>query len=153
MWLSGVPLLTIPAIGIAIVGLVAFGLLRSTNPRYVYQDTFHEKPSADVRHLRSRVWSFADEGDVFLRFEASPETVHRILPKAMRRVSYPEYKQKMPVNNINTPSWWQHPTATPSEIYITVHYFRHAYHFASASTLMTYVAATNRAPDLYIRKY
>lgn len=145
MWLSGIPLVTISALGVAVIGLVAFGALRSMNPRYVYQDTFHEKPSADVQHLRSHVWSFADEGEVFIRFEASPETVRRILPKAMQRVSYADYKKKMPGNNLHPPSWWQPPTATTSEIYLRTPDYGHGDHFASETTLMTYDAPRKTA--------
>jgi len=133
-----------------VVGLVAFGLLRSTNPRYVYHDTFHEKPSVDVQHLRSRVWSFADTSDVFIRFEASPETLHRVLPKAMQRVSYADYKRRMPGNNLDPPAWWRPPNSTTSEIYLRVPESGHGDHFAFEKTLMTYDASTKTAQYFYL---
>lgn len=146
MWLGGVPLLAISALGLALAGLVGFEVLRSTIPRYVYQDTFHEKPSADVEHLQSRVWSFADEGEVFLRFQAGPETVHRVVPRMMQRVSYPDYCRRMPPRHIKPPAWWQPPTEATSEIYLSLpERGREGDQFGFETRLMTYNVATKTA--------
>src|ERR1041384_2367337 len=73
-WLSGIPLVVITLIGVRLAALVGFGVLRSMNPRSVFRDTFHQAPSHDIRHLKSKVWSFADSRSVFMRFETNPET-------------------------------------------------------------------------------
>ena len=150
MWIGGLPvtLITIAALGIAC--LVGFGILRAMNPRYVYRDAFHQSPSPDVRHLRSKVWSFADEANVFMRFEASPETFRRIVPRDMEKVSYADYKKKMPGNNIKPPTWWSPPTETTSEIYIRVPEWGHGERFASEDTLITYDSSNNTVMYFYL---
>jgi hypothetical protein len=150
MWLGGIPLVLITVLVVGVVGLVGFGIMRATNPRYVYQDTFHEKPSSDVRHLKSRVWSFADEADVFMRFEASVATFHRILPPNMEKVSYADYKKRMPGNNLEPPPWWSPPTEATSGIYIRVPKWGHGERFASESTLISYDMANNTVMYFYL---
>jgi hypothetical protein len=145
MWLGGLPLVAISAMIVGVVGLVVFSIVRSTIPGYVYQDTFHEKPSADVQHLRSQVWSFADESHQYIRFEANPETFHRIVPKAMEKVSYAEYKEQMSDGHLDPPSWWQPPSATTSEIYLRRPGYGQGDHFASETMLMTYDVSTKTA--------
>ncbi len=149
-WLGGVPLVAITLAGIAIAGVVGFGIVRSMSPRYVYRDTFHESPTADVRHLRSKVWSFADEGHVFMRFEVSPETFRRIMPDDLQKVSYAEYRKRMPSSNIQPPSWWSPPTETTSDIYIGFPEFGLGKRFASETTLLTYDASSQTAMYFYL---
>ena len=150
VWLGGIPLIGITGIALLAGGVVGFAMIRSTNPRYVYRDTFHEPPSSDVRHIRSKVWSFADEGEVFMRFEASPETFRRIVPEKMEKVSYPDYKKKMPGNNLKPPAWWSPPTEQTSEIYIAVPDFGHGERFASETKLLTYDATTETVLYFYL---
>jgi hypothetical protein len=150
IWLGGVPLIAITGIALLVGGIVGFVMIRSTNPRYVYRDAFHEPPSPDVRHIRSKVWAFADEGEAFMRFEASPETFRRIVPKEMQKVSYPEYRKKMPSNNLKPPAWWLPPTEQTSEIYIAVPDYGNGRRFASETTLLTYDAPTQTAMYFYL---
>ena len=150
MWLGGVPLALVTIVVVGLVGLLGVAMVRAMNPSYVYEDTFHERPSPDVRHLKSSVWSFADEGHVFMRFEASPETFHRIVPRKMKKVSYSDYKKTMPGSNLKPPAWWSPPTEATSEIYISVPDFGHGGQFASETRLMTYDAATGTAMYFYI---
>src|ERR1700719_1989474 len=85
IWLGGIPTVCLTLIAVAIGGLLGYGIIHVTNPRYVYKDAFGEPPSSDVSSIRSKVYSFADEGHVFLTFKAGLETFHRIVPKNLRR--------------------------------------------------------------------
>jgi hypothetical protein len=68
----------------------------------------------------------------------------------MQKVSYSDYKRKMPGNNLDPPSWWQPPTASTSEIYLRVPEYGHGDHFASETTLMSYDAPTKTALYFYL---
>jgi hypothetical protein len=118
---------------LGIAGLIGYGILRASNPRYVYEDTFRERPSGDVVGIRSKTFSFADEGHVFMSFKGSPETVHRVVPKELKKVSYAEYCREMPGNNSNEKT---------TEIYLLVSDLGAGRRFASESTLMTYDTET-----------
>jgi len=141
-WLAGIPLASISLLGAAVLALVAFEVVRATIPRCVYEDTFHERPSTDVRHIKSKTWSFADEAHVFMSFEASPETFHRILPSEMERVTFTEYRDRMPRNNLVTPPWWVAPQDDTREIYLRV---------AREDELMTYDPSAKSVMYFYLR--
>ncbi|HEV2045093.1 MAG TPA: hypothetical protein VGQ95_00675 [Chthoniobacterales bacterium] len=143
--LGGLLLVCITLPAIAVVGLVANSYARRSNPRLLYTDIFHERPSADIEHLRSKSYSFADEEHTFMRFEASPESFHHIVPKHMKKVSYSEYQKEMPGNNLDRPSWWNPPTQKTSEIYLFVPDWGSGHHFASESELLTYDVETKTA--------
>ncbi len=150
MWLGGTPMVFLTAIAVAIVGLIGFGIIRATNPRYVFKDTFGEPPSGDVTEIKSKVYGFADEAYVFLTFKAAPETVHRIIPKDLKKLAYEQYEREMPGTNITPPSWWRRPTATTSEIYLFSPNFGDGKRFASETTLMTYDQNTQTVMYFYI---
>jgi hypothetical protein len=40
IWLGGIPLAILTAIAFGILGLTGYGIIRATNPRYIYQDAF-----------------------------------------------------------------------------------------------------------------
>lgn len=141
--IAAVPVVIMPVVFGAFASLVIFGAVRGTIPRYVYQDAFGERPSADVRHLWSRNWHFADEGHVFMRFEATGETFHRIASKRMQKVSFKEFEAKVPDNHISPPRWWVRPTESTGEIYLRAPEWGHGLQFASESEFMTYDPATN----------
>src|SRR5207237_1520401 len=103
LWLGGIPVVCLTMIALAIAGFVGYGVIRVTNPRYVYKNAFGEPPSSDVSSIQSKVYSFADEGYVFLTCKAGPETAHRIVPKNLKRVSYAEYGREMSGNNLIPP--------------------------------------------------
>jgi hypothetical protein len=79
---------------------------------------------------------------VFLPFKAAPETMHRIVPKELKKVSYKDYNREMPGNSLVPPSWWKPPNESTSEIYLLATDFGAGRHFATETTLMTYDAET-----------
>jgi hypothetical protein len=141
-WIGGILLVCITIPAVVVVGFVANGFMRRSNPKLLYADTFHERPSADVIHLRSESSSFADSSHTFMRFEASPETFHRIVPKHMKKITYSDYRKEMPGNNLNPPSWWAPPTENTSEIYLSTPEWGSGSHFASESELLSYDAGS-----------
>ena len=85
-----------------------------------------------------------------MRFEANPETFHRILPKKMEKISYSDYKEKVHVLDLDPPSWWSPPTEATSEIYFRSPGFREGPRFASETTLMTHDAANRTVTYFYL---
>jgi len=150
MWLGGIPVASLTMIALAIAGLIGFGIIRATNPRYVYKDAFGERPSADVTTIRSKVYSFADEAHVFLTFRAAPETIHRIVPKYLKKVRYDEYCREMSGNNLTPPPWWKPPDQSTNEIYLLSTDFGQGKRFATETTVMTYDHQTKTAMYFYL---
>ena len=150
MWSGGIPVVCLTTMALGIAGLFGYGIIRVTNPRYVYKDSFGEPPSTDVSRIRSKVYSFADEAHVFLTFKATPETVHRIVPKTLRRVSYGEYGRKMPGNNLVPPSWWKAPNESTSEIYLLATDFGEGKRFATETILVSYDNETKTVMYFYL---
>lgn len=131
--------------------MVGYSFIRSQIPRFVYEDTFNEAPSADVSEIQSDSWSFADEGHVYLRFHASDQTFHRILPKQLTKASYEQYRRQMPISNLSLPNWWIPPAETTSEIYLLRDYGSvSGKGFASETTLMTYDHGTSTVEYYYL---
>ena len=150
-WLGLVPLAGLTRI--ASLGMCFFAVvtLRAITPRYVFADTFGQKPSTDVTNIKSKVWSFADEADVHLQFQASTETFRRLLPKDLRRVTLEEYNSQMPIISGHTwPSWWRPVGESTTEIYLLNTGFGKGKKFASETTLMTYDANTRVVQYFYI---
>ena len=149
-WLVAAPVALIPFVGIGLVGLVGFAMIRGSIPRYVYQDTFREAPSADVRNVKSKNWGFADSAHVFLRFEASPDTFRRIVPQGMQKVTFAEYQKRMPGSNVSAPDWWAPPTESTSEILLRVPDWGSGRRFASERELLTYDPSTQTAMYFFL---
>jgi len=144
-WLGGILLVFITLPAIALVGLVANSYARRNNPKLHYADIFHERPGSDIKNLRNESSSFADSEHTFMRFEANPETFHRIVPKHLKKVSFADYRKEMPGNNLDPPSWWAPPTENTSEIYLFVPDLGSGKRFGSESELLTYDTATKTA--------
>ena len=149
-WLLAVPVALIPLLVVGLAGLVAFNAVRASIPRYVYEDTFREPPSADVRNIKSKGWGFADSAHLFLRFQASPETFRRIVPKEMQKVTFAEYQKRMPGSNVSAPDWWAPPTENTPEIFLRLPDWGNGQSFASESELMTYDPATQTAMYFFV---
>ena len=149
-WLIAVPVALMPLGAIGLAGLVGFGMIRGSIPRYVYEDTFREPPSADVRNIKSKSWGFADSAYVFLRFEASPETFRRIVPQEMQKVTFAEYQKRMASSNASAPEWWAPPTESTAEIFLRAPDWGSGRRFASEREVMTYDPLTQTAMYFFL---
>lgn len=137
-WIAAVPVILLPVLVAVFAGLVVFGVMRSSIPRYVYADTFNEAPTPDVRNIQSDTWAFADSAHVFLRFEANRETFDRIVPEDMTKVSFREYQSRNYADNLQRPGWWSDPTADTDEIFIGNPGWGSGRQFAGETALLTY---------------
>lgn len=85
-----------------------------------------------------------------MRFEASAETFHRILPKEMEKVTFADYRKRMPGNSLSAPRWWAAPRDDTGEIYLRVPDWGTGHRFASESELMTYDPGSKTAMYFYL---
>ena len=139
-WIGGVPLVLLTLFAVLIAGIVIVSFVRSNIPQYVYEDTFHEKPTDDVKHIKTNVSGFGDSYSAFIRFESDCNTFLRLLPKESKRVTLEEFQSEMPGLNLNPPSWWYTIDSTTSEIWLLRPAYSHGERFAFETTLMTYHA-------------
>ena len=73
----------------AILAVVIFSLARTPNPTEVFAEAFGFRPSADVSNLQSEYSYWFDSRVIYLKFNASPATVDRIIYPEYRHVSTP----------------------------------------------------------------
>ena len=59
--------------GLLIVGLFTYGLIRSMDPSAVFEDTFHREPAANVRDIQSNVFWFVDTGSTYRVLKPTPK--------------------------------------------------------------------------------
>lgn len=145
-WVGGVPLCGLTLIATLVASLVLIGFVRSSNPKSVYEDTFHEAPTPDVVGIQSDTWSFADSGHAYLRFQAGHQTFQRIRPKDLPRITYEQYRERMPVLlGDSQPSWWIPPTESTTEIYLLEATSGQGKSFSSETTMMSYDTNTSTA--------
>lgn len=104
-WVGGAPFVTLSIFCVIAASMFSYFLVRAWVPRYVYEDTFHQKPTNDVKDIKSSTWSFADSADVYLKFKTTYKTFKEIVPKNLARVSYNEYLEKMPLTDESLPIW------------------------------------------------
>ncbi len=141
-WLGGLPLVALTLVGAGSIGFVIYGCVRCSIPSYVYESSFHERPTTDVTNLKSRFWSFADSEQVFLCFQASPETFQRIRPQNLKRIKFDNYRERSTLDLYDAPKWWHPPTEKTSEIYLLNSIEGTSQTFSNETTLMTFEATT-----------
>jgi hypothetical protein len=149
-WIGGAPFVTLSIVCVIATSMFSYFLVRAWVPRYVYEDTFHQKPRNDVKDIKSSTWSFADSADVCLKFKTTYKTFNEILPKNLARVSYDEYTKKMPLTDESLPTWWNEPNDRTTEIYILSTDFGKGKMFATETTMMTYDSETQTAEYFYL---
>lgn len=71
--------IAIPLVGLLYVAGIVGLFWHNTRPGVVYENTFGIPPSADVTDLKSKLYYFADKGEVFLQFKCSRETLDSLI--------------------------------------------------------------------------
>ncbi len=90
-----------PLVGLLYLGGVAGLFWHSTRPGEVYKNTFGVHPSADVSDLKSRLYYFADTGEVFLQFKCNKATLDSLIASKGMAID-PAPKSVWD----ETPQWW-----------------------------------------------
>lgn len=101
----------IVAFGIVVFG---YGCVRTSVPRYVFEDTFHRKPPPGTEVLHGKSGGFADSAGISLAFRTNRETFDSIRPEQLHRGTLADYLSKA----ATMPKWWRHPDEK-SEIWLS----------------------------------
>ncbi len=137
-WFSGSVVVVLPLIGLLLASIIAYGVVRASIPKYVFKDTFHNAPADNVRNINSKVWWFADEGNVYIRFETDIDTFRKLVPEGLSKVTREEFEKKGWNESADHPSWWKPPFAAGDETYLTATDFGNGKTFASEMIVFTY---------------
>ena len=137
-WLTALACGGIALLGLLVAGVFGYGMIRSSIPRYVFEDTFKTKLPVSVVDIKSKVWWFADEGSVYLCFSAEHDVFEKLIPPNIPKLTREEFTKKGWSENTPVMTWWTPITSDTSEIYSLSTEFGKGKEFASESTLMTY---------------
>ena len=108
-WLGGLPATGMAALALLVVSVVALGIICSMNPRWVFKETFNAVPPASVSKIQSSFYSFADSGDVYLRFQTSQEEFEKLASTNLVKKTAEEMKDDAPGEfDENIPKWWDY---------------------------------------------
>ena len=107
-WVSGAVAGALIAFAVFVIGIVAWGFLRSFNPENVFEDTFGAEAAAQVTNIQSDVYWFADTGSVFLRFHTTQQQFLAMVPEGMERKNSEQVDRETPSGNDSSPKWWDY---------------------------------------------
>lgn len=148
-WMGLIPLATMTILAVTVGSLIAYRIIRSSIPRYVYADTFHEKPTSDVFQIKSEVFGFADSSHTFIQFKASQGTFEKICPDRLKPMTYSEYKDKLPMTNLENPRWWIETPANGTQIRMFHTKWGEGRQFAAETEYMTFDASSQTVQYFY----
>lgn len=98
-------------LGTTTIILLVLYFIYSSSPVVVYQYTFGMKPPADVSNIKSSQYYFLDTGHTYLKFNASPNTVAKIISRGLQE------KTDMRLDSSGAPKWWDPPLNSDVEMY------------------------------------
>jgi hypothetical protein len=106
-WLTGALASAMIVVAIIVVTLLAWGIIRASNPTYLFKDTFLVAPPASVSEIKSSCYWFADTGSIYLRFKTSEDDFKKLIPAHLQKKSLEDFKNNIPVElDGNLPLWW-----------------------------------------------
>jgi hypothetical protein len=116
--LGGVPLLCSSVFALWFAGTAVYGFIYNQLPDNVYKSVFGFSPSADVTNIKSTYYYFADTGEFYLRFNASPQTINKIVRLGFTRHPRSELspEDSSGLDDQGPPAWWK-PVQTKSTRY------------------------------------
>jgi hypothetical protein len=136
-WFSGIGVVGGVVVALTIAGLLTYGLIRTSVPKYVFTDTFHAKPTKSIRDIKSKVFWFADTGSVHLCFRTDVSTFRGLVPKDLPKVTKTEFEEGWHESGEH-PSWWRPLVSDSDEIYFQATEVGKGKNFATETTWMVY---------------
>jgi hypothetical protein len=85
--------------------MFAVGQWRGSQPAYVFQEAFHQKPPAGVALLHGKSGGFLDSAGITVAFRTDHETFDRLRPTGLARVPLERYRS---FSSQRAP-WWREP--------------------------------------------
>ena len=120
-WLGGLSATGMAALALLVISVLALGLICSMNPRWVFKETFNTAPPASVSKIQSSFYSFADTGDVYLRFLTSQEEFERLASTNLVKKTAEEMQRDTPGEfDAEVPKWWDYQIQSNWTYYLRV---------------------------------
>jgi hypothetical protein len=108
-WIGGVPAIGMAAVAFFIVFFIAWGIVSSMNPRWVFKETFNTAPPSSVSKIQSSFYSFADTGVVYLRFQTSQVEFKKLVSTNLVKKTAEEMTRDTPgEGGGDIPKWWDY---------------------------------------------
>ncbi len=86
---------------------LGYSFVRSSVPRYVFEDTFHEKPASGTTVIRGDSSGFVDSAGKVLAFRTDRATFDRIRPADLDHVANDSKAYRFHAHSL--PGWWRDP--------------------------------------------
>jgi hypothetical protein len=107
--LGGSSAIGMAVLALVIAGFMAWGIICSRNPQWVFRETFKVPPSSSVSKIRSSFYCFADVGSVYLRFETSLDEFEQLVSTNLTKKTSEQMENDMPVEiGGEIPKWWDY---------------------------------------------
>lgn len=107
-WPAGLATAALSLLGIFVAGVIAVGLLRSMNPKCVFEDCMNAKTTPGTSDIKSRVFDMGDTGSVYLSFRIPEGELRGIVPDRMQPSSMADWDTAMALNiDDGAPDWWK----------------------------------------------
>jgi hypothetical protein len=108
-WFGGVPAVGMVALALFAIGFIAWGIICSVNPRWVFKDTFNVAPPPSVSQIQSSFYSFADTGVVYLRFQTTQDEFEKLVSTNLVKKTAEEMERDTPgESGGDIPKWWDY---------------------------------------------
>jgi hypothetical protein len=121
-WLGKILAIGMLVVALFLIAFVAFGIIRSKNPRWVFKQTFNSTPPASISKIQSSLFYFADGGDVYLRFQTSKEEFEKLVSANLNKKNAAEMERDMPrESGDDLPKWWDYQIQSDWIYYLRVY--------------------------------
>ena len=108
-WIGKIPAIAMAGVALLTVAFLVWGFVRSMNPSWVFKETFNTVPPSSVSKIQSSFYSFADTGDVYLRFQISNQEFEKLVSTNLVKKTAEEMKRDTPgESGGNVPKWWDY---------------------------------------------
>jgi len=110
-WCAGIPAVLMLLVGVSGGGIMIYGMVCSTNPNVVFEDTFRVAPTNKITNIKSDLYWFADTGSVYLQFTTPEDEFQRLIPEGLSKRTMQQMKEEVPMDlGAEKPSWWTYET-------------------------------------------
>jgi hypothetical protein len=120
-WLGKISAIGLALIASFIIAAIAWGIVCSKNPRWVFKETFNTAPPPSVSKIQSSFYSFADTGSVYLRFQTSQEEFEKLVSTNLVTKTSEEMQRDTPgESGGEIPKWWDYQIQSDWIYYLRV---------------------------------
>ena len=148
-WLGGVPLAIGSLFAVMSLAGAIYGFIWNKQPANIYKMSFGSAPTQDVTALQSNLYSFADSGRTFLKFQAASATIDKLTKKPWKPLRGQPWQDEdfQFFQGSDTPTWWKPSKAKGTQIFVAENRFKY---FASENEILIYEPQTGQTYYAFI---